>query len=56
MIAKLKELQALGLDAPNGIPTESDVKKLRDLANEIESIALGPVDAEGHIVRKNPKP
>lgn len=56
MIAKLKELQAIGLGAPNGVPTDADVKKMRDLANEIEAIALGPVDSEGRIVRKNPKP
>lgn len=56
MIAKLKELEAIGLNAHNGVPTESEVKKMRDLANEIEAIALGPTDAEGRIVRKNPKP
>lgn len=55
MIAKIKELQAIGLGAVNGVPSESEVKRMRDIANEIEGIALGPVDGEGRIIRRTPR-
>ncbi len=51
---KLKDLRTLAQEAPGGIPSQQQVKTMRDLANEIEGIALGRVDEEGRIVVKNP--
>lgn len=55
LIAKLKELRLLASPADGKPPTEDQVEKMRDLANQIEAIALGPVDEEGRI-GKQPAP
>lgn len=54
LTAKLKALSAIAAAAENQTPTEAEVKKMRDLANEIEAIVLGPVDGEGKIQAKAP--
>jgi len=48
--AKLRDLLAVTTSTA-GKPSEADVKKMRDLANEIEAVALGPVDSEGKILK-----
>jgi len=53
--AKLKDLLTLTTFTA-GQPSEADVKKMRDLANEIEAVALGPVDSDGKILPKAPTP
>jgi len=50
LTAKLKDLLAV-TTAAAGNPGEAEVKKMRDLANEIEAVALGPVDSEGKILK-----
>lgn len=52
LTAKLKAIMALATSSPDATPSEATVKQMRDLANEVESIVLGPVDAEGRIVTK----
>lgn len=54
LIAKLKELTAVATGAKDQTPTEAEVKKMRDIVNEMEAIVLGPVDADGKIVKKTP--
>jgi hypothetical protein len=49
LIAKLKELRLLASPADGKPPAPEQVRKMRDLANQIEAIALGPVDEEGRI-------
>ncbi len=49
--ARLKDLLTLTTSAA-GTPSEADVKKMRDLANEIEAVALGPVDSDGKILKQ----
>jgi hypothetical protein len=46
----IKNLRDLAAEAQGQAPTESQVKKMRDLANNIESVALGPVDDDGRIL------
>ncbi len=53
MTDKLKELKNLATPTAGQAPTQADVKKMQDLANQIEAIALGPVDTEGNIQKKN---
>lgn len=48
--SKIKHLRDLAAEAQGRTPTESEVKKMRDLANSIESVALGPVDSDGKII------
>jgi len=56
LTAKLKELRTLATGPDGKIPSEAEVKKMRDVANQLEEIALGPVDSEGKILPKaNPK-
>ena len=49
LIAKLKELRLLATSAETGVLTEADIKKMSELADQIEAIAIGPVDSEGKI-------
>lgn len=51
LIARIKELRALATHAETGVLTEEMVKKMSQLANEAESIALGRVDSDGKILR-----
>jgi hypothetical protein len=48
--SKTKALRDLAGEAQGRSPTEAEVKKMRDLANSIESVALGPVDSDGKIL------
>jgi hypothetical protein len=50
LTSKIKGLRDLAAEAEGRAPTESEVKKMRDLVNSIESIALGPVDSDGKIL------
>ncbi|HVQ21108.1 MAG TPA: hypothetical protein VMS23_08690, partial [Terrimicrobiaceae bacterium] len=50
LIASVKDLRDLAAEAGGRAPTEAEVKKMRDLANLIEGVALGPVDADGNIL------
>ncbi|HEY5742685.1 MAG TPA: hypothetical protein VIS99_09100 [Terrimicrobiaceae bacterium] len=46
----IKNLRELAAESKGRAPTESEVKKMRDLANHVEAIALGPVDSDGKIL------
>jgi hypothetical protein len=48
--SKIKSLRDLAAEAQGRAPTEAEVKTMRDLANSIEAIALGPVDSDGKIL------
>ena len=48
--SRIKTLRDLAAEAQGRPPTESEVKKMRDLANSIEAVALGPVDSDGKIL------
>jgi hypothetical protein len=48
--SKIKSLRDLATEAQGRAPTEAEVKTMRDLANSIEAIALGPVDSDGKIL------
>ena len=50
LISEHQELRDLAADAEGRVPTEDEVKKMRDLANAIEAVALGPVDSDGKII------
>ena len=39
--SRVKSLRDLAAEAEGRAPTEAEVKKMRDLANSIESVALG---------------
>ena len=51
LLLKLKDLRTLAIATEGRAPKEDEVKKMCDLANQIESIALGPVDADGKIAK-----
>lgn len=55
LLLKLKDLRTIARAAEGRAPKEDEVKKMSELANQIESIALGPVDDEGKI-SKTPTP
>jgi hypothetical protein len=48
--SRIKSLRDLAAEGEGRPPSETDVKKMRDLANGIESVALGPVDSDGKIL------
>lgn len=48
--SRIKSLRDLAAETQGRTPTESEVKKMRDLVNSIESVALGPVDNDGRII------
>jgi len=50
LISKIKSLRDLAAQAEGRAPTEAEVQKMRDLANSIEAVALGPVDSDGKIL------
>jgi hypothetical protein len=52
LIARVKDIRAVALTAEGRPPTQEEVNTFRDLANDLEAIALGPVDAEGRILSK----
>jgi hypothetical protein len=48
--SKIKNLRDLAAEAEGRAPAEAEVQKMRDLANSIEAVALGPVDSDGKIL------
>lgn len=52
LTGKLKELRTLATGPDGKVPNDADVKKMRDISNQLEDIALGPVDSEGKILPK----
>jgi hypothetical protein len=50
LIANIKIVRDLAADAEGRVLTEEEVKKMRDLANASEAVALGPVDSDGKII------
>jgi hypothetical protein len=49
LTSRIKTLRDLAGEGQGRAPSEAEVKKMRDLANSIESVALGPVDSDGKI-------
>jgi hypothetical protein len=49
LTSRIKNLRDLAGEGRGRAPSEAEVKKMRDLANSIESVALGPVDSDGKI-------
>jgi hypothetical protein len=47
--SRIKNLRDLAAGTSGRAPTEAEVNKMRDLANSVESVALGPVDTDGKI-------
>ncbi len=52
MIARLKEIRDIAAQTEGRAPTAAEVTKMRDLANALEAVALGPVDDEGRVGKK----
>jgi hypothetical protein len=50
LTSRIKNLRDLATEAQGRPPSEVQVKKMRDLANSIEAVALGPVDSDGKIL------
>jgi hypothetical protein len=50
LTANIKSVRDLAANAEGRAPTEDEVKKMRDLANDIEAVALSPVDSDGKIM------
>jgi hypothetical protein len=50
LTSRIKNLRDLATEAQGRPPSEAQVKKMRDLANSIEAVALGPVDSDGKIL------
>ncbi|HEY5707464.1 MAG TPA: hypothetical protein VIS96_18040 [Terrimicrobiaceae bacterium] len=50
LISKVKSLRDLAMEAQGRAPTEPEVNNMRDLANTVEAVALGPVDSDGKIL------
>ena len=48
---KLRELRTLASSAEGRTPTEAEIIALRNLADAIEAIVFGPVNAEGAIIK-----
>ena len=50
LISKIKSLRDLAAQAEGRAPTEAEVRKMRDLADSIEAVALAQVDSDGKII------
>jgi hypothetical protein len=50
LTSKIKSLRDLAAEAEGRAPTEAEIKKMCDLANSIEAVALGPVNSDGKIL------
>jgi hypothetical protein len=50
LTSKIKSLRDLAAEAEGRAPAEAEIKKMCDLANSIEAVALGPVDSGGKIL------
>ncbi len=49
LIAKLQNLREISASTTGRSPSEAEVKQMRDLANQMEAITIGPVDDDGRI-------
>lgn len=54
LIAKLQALREIAASTTGRPPSDSEVKQMRDLANQMEAITIGPVDDDGRIAPKPP--
>jgi hypothetical protein len=52
LITKLQALRELAASTTGRSPSEAEVKEMRDLANQMEAITVGPVDDDGRISTK----
>ena len=50
IISKVKGIRDIAAGAQGQVPSESEVATMRDLANGLEAVALGPVDSDGKII------
>jgi hypothetical protein len=50
LISKIKSIRNVAADAEGQVPSEAEVVTMRDLANSVEAVALGPVDSDGKII------
>ena len=50
IISKIKGIRDIAAGAQGQVPSEAEVTTMRDLANGIEAVALGPVDSDGKII------
>jgi hypothetical protein len=50
IISKVKGIRDIAADAQGQVPSEAEVATMRDLANGLEAVALGPVDSDGKII------
>lgn len=51
IVAKLKEIRNLAGESNNGTPTHDEVRKMKDLANQLFTITITPVDDEGNLIK-----
>ncbi len=56
LTSSLRELRTLTLEADGGSLTQEQTLRASDIADRAVGIALGPVDAEGRILKTDPKP
>jgi len=49
LITKLQALREISASTTGRSPSEAEVKQMRDLANQMEAITIGPVDPDGRI-------
>ena len=52
LIARLKQIRTVAMEADQKVPTPDQVSKMRDLANEAEAAATARVDDEGRFIKK----
>ncbi|MGA7883578.1 MAG: hypothetical protein WCD63_22190 [Terrimicrobiaceae bacterium] len=50
IISKIKGIRDIAAGAQEQVPSEAEVTAMRDLADGIEAVALGPVDSDGKII------
>jgi hypothetical protein len=50
LISNIKSIRDVAAGAEGQVPSEAEVVTMRDLANGIEAVALGPVDSDGKII------
>jgi hypothetical protein len=51
LISEIKEIKQITLETENGVLTEEQVRKARDASDRAIAVALGPVDAEGRLLK-----
>jgi len=55
LVARIKAIRVLLLEAPGQVPTAEQTEKLRDLADQAVSIANAKVDDDGRLEKRKPK-